>query len=92
MVYKRYIQRKKIKRIKESKKMRGSVGPNGSKKKGDSTASGHDLFMQLIKKQFDDINAKEEINKTKNLELMNKDDAEKHKEKAKRKREKEIRR
>jgi len=35
MVYKKYIQRKKIKRIKESKKMRGSGGPNGSKKKSD---------------------------------------------------------
>jgi len=48
--------------------------------------------MQLIKKQFDDINAKDEVNKTKNLELMKKEDAEKHQEKVKRRREQEIKR
>jgi glutamate synthase domain-containing protein 1 len=92
MVYKKYIQRKKIKRIKDSKKIRGSGGPNGTKKRGDGALGGHELFMQLIKKQFDDINTKEEMNKTKNLELMKKDDAEKHKEKVKKKREQEIKR
>ncbi len=48
--------------------------------------------MQLIKKQFDEINAKEELNKTKNLELLKKEDVLKHEEKVQRKREQEIRR
>lgn len=77
MVYKKYIQRKKLKRIKDARKMRGSGGQNGTKKnkQGDGPLGGHELFMQLIKKQFEEINAKEEMNKTKNLEMLKKDDA-----------------
>jgi hypothetical protein len=63
MVYKRYIQMKKLKRIKDARKIRGSIGPNNtSKKKGDGVLGGHELFMQLIKKQFEEISAKEEAN------------------------------
>ena len=43
MVYKKYIQRKKIKRIRDAKKVSG--GPNGNKKRGNGTLNGHDLFM-----------------------------------------------
>jgi hypothetical protein len=44
MVYRRYIQRKKIKRIKDARKISGG-GQNGTKKRSDGGLGGHDLFM-----------------------------------------------
>ena len=81
IVYKRYIQQKKLKRIKESKKLQRS----GNKRKSDSGAlAGHELFMTLIKKQFEDISAKEEQLNNRSQELQKKNNEEKWQEKEER--------
>ncbi len=45
---------------------------SNKKNKSGEAATGNELYMQLIKKQFDEINAKEEMHNTKNLEALKK--------------------